>query len=89
METLYEPVRKAATLENAAIAASWIQPEIGAAVTSAYLAPSVVPAAKQIARLPQMTPEEGLQLGMEVWPIVAAPFIHGPKPAFTPSEFTR
>jgi hypothetical protein len=88
METLYEPVRKAATLENAAIAASWIQPEIGAAVTSAYLAPSVVPAAKQIARLPQMTPEEGLQLGMEVWPIVAAPFIHGPKPAFTPSEFT-
>lgn len=88
VETMYDPVRKAATLENAAVAASWIQPEIGAAITSAYLAPSVVPAAKQIKRLPEMTPEEGLQLGMEIWPIVAAPFIHGPQPTFKPSEFT-
>lgn len=84
---LWNPLTGYATLQNAALAAGYaVQPEIGAGLIAASIAPAVKPWWQQIKRLPQMTPLEGLQLGTETWSMLAAPFIHGAEPAFKPLE---
>lgn len=87
--SFWNPLTGFVTLENAALGAAYsVQPEIGAAMIAGTMAPQVKPWWQQIKRLPQMTPMEGLQLGMQTWPLVAAPFIHAPEPTFRPVEPT-
>lgn len=83
---IWNPLMGFATLENAALAAGYAaQPELGAALIAAKIAPSVKPWWQQIKRLPQATPLEGLELGTQTWSMLAAPFIHRPPAAFTPA----
>lgn len=82
---IYNPLSGFVNLKNAALVAGMAaQPEIGAGILAATMAPAVAPWWQQMKRLPQMTPAEGLKLGTETWSLLAAPFLHGAKPAFEP-----
>lgn len=85
VESIYDPLAKFATLQNVALGAAYaVQPEIGAALTAATLAPQVKPWWQRVKQLPYATPEEGLALGLETWPLAVGPFIHGDTGGFTP-----